>query len=143
MSSVRVLAVAVIWRGRDLFVFRGDDPERGSHFYRPLGGTVEFGEHSAQTVRREFLEEVGAELLGVRYLFTLEDIFPFKNALGHEIVQVYEAAFADGSFYEREEIEAAEHDGAPFTALWKPLHSFGVETERLVPEGLLERLRGR
>ena len=141
MNSVRVIAVAVIWRGSDLFVFRGYDSRKGSHFYRPLGGAVEFGEHSSQTVRREFLEEVGAELLGVRHLFTLENIFHFRDALGHEVVQVYEAAFADGSFYEREELEAAEHDGAPFTALWKGLDSFS-ETERLAPEGLLGKLRG-
>ena len=121
-------------------MLRGHDPRKGSHFYRPLGGAVEFGEHSAQTVRREFLEEVGAELSGVRYLFTLETIFTVGDRPGHEIVQVYEAAFSDGSFYEREEIEAAEHDGAPFTALWKGLDSFN-ETERLVPEGLLEKLR--
>ena len=49
--------------------------EKGRLYYRPIGGTIEFGERGEEAVRREFREEIAAELTEVRYLGTLENIY--------------------------------------------------------------------
>ncbi len=47
----------------------------GALFHRPLGGTVEFGERAAQTIEREFVEELGARLRTTKFLGVLENFF--------------------------------------------------------------------
>jgi len=53
--------------------------EQGRLYYRPLGGAIEFGERGEETVRREFCEEIAADLTDVRYLGTLENIYNNGN----------------------------------------------------------------
>jgi ADP-ribose pyrophosphatase YjhB (NUDIX family) len=55
-------------------VSEGSNPP-GGLFHRPLGGHVEFGEYAADTVRREFVEEISQELAEVRLAGVLENIF--------------------------------------------------------------------
>ena len=137
---VRPIAICVFRRDGGLFVFEGYDSAKGDHFYRPLGGAVEFGEPSDVTVRREILEEIGAEVTDLRHLGTMENIFTLEGQPGHEIVMVYEAKFADRSFYDRSRVDGHEDDGSPFKALWMPMDDFQQGRARLVPEGLLELL---
>jgi ADP-ribose pyrophosphatase YjhB (NUDIX family) len=96
-----VKAMAVIRRPRDgaLLVSEGIAPS-GVPFHRPLGGHVEFGEYAAETVRREFREEIGQELTEVRLAGVLENIFEWDGATEHEIVFIYTAAFADAAAYD-------------------------------------------
>lgn len=64
-----VKAMAVIQRPSDgaLLVSEYSGPE-SVRFHRLLGDHVEFGEHAADTIRREFLEEIGQALVGVQLL---------------------------------------------------------------------------
>lgn len=144
LRRIRPLAICLVCRetetSRNLFVMEGFDQVKGSWFYRPLGGGIEFGERGHETVKREFLEELGQELIGVRFLYALENLFTYAGQPGHELVMVYEGRFADKAVYELDMLEAHEDDGHPFTALWKPLAEFWSGRSRLVPEGLLERL---
>jgi NADH pyrophosphatase NudC (nudix superfamily) len=57
-------------------VFESYDTHKDETFYRLLGGSIEFGEPSEQTMRRELYEEAGLELCDVRYLATTENVFP-------------------------------------------------------------------
>jgi ADP-ribose pyrophosphatase YjhB (NUDIX family) len=68
--------MVLIRRPRDgaLLVSEHADPA-GAPFHRPLGGHVEFGEYALDTVNREFQEEIGQNLTGVRLLGVLENIF--------------------------------------------------------------------
>lgn len=117
----------------------GVDAVKGETFYRPLGGSIEFGEHSTGTVIREIREELSAEVTpgSLRYLGTLENIFVYNGMPGHEIVIVYNGELADDTLYDRAELAAFEDDGAPFRALRKRLDSFGPGAP-LYPDGLLE-----
>ena len=74
-------------------------PEKGRLYYRPLGGTIEFGERGEEAVRREFREEIAADLADVRYLGMLENIFTYDGRRGHEIVLVYDGLLTDASLY--------------------------------------------
>ncbi len=140
-EQIRPLALGVVWRGRDnaLLVFEGHNHVKGETFYRPLGGGIEFGERSWEALRREFREELGAELVGVRYLATLENIFTCNGQRGHEIVLLYEATLADQSFYERETFEVHE-ETETLMARWMSLREFQEGGPPLYPDGLLELL---
>jgi ADP-ribose pyrophosphatase YjhB (NUDIX family) len=62
-----VKAMVLIRRPRDgaLLVSEEANPS-AEPFHRPLGGHVEFGEYALDTVHREFREEIGQALTGVR-----------------------------------------------------------------------------
>ena len=136
-GRIRLLALAVIRDGPRLLVQKYKMPN-GNHFYRPLGGAVEFGERSAQTVQREIREEIGAEIEHVRYLATLENIFRRERQPAHWIALHCEAAFVDRSLYSTERIIGIEASGKPIEAVWVDLSQ--PLDGSLYPQGLLELL---
>jgi 8-oxo-dGTP pyrophosphatase MutT (NUDIX family) len=141
-GSIRPIAICVFRDGDRILVAEGYDPTKRQTFYRPLGGAIEFGEHSRSCIVREIREELGAEIEEVTHLGTLETVFVFDGAPGHEIVAIYDARFVDRSMYGREIIEGREGDGTDFVAMWKPLSWFRTGPP-LYPEGLLDLLEGR
>lgn len=138
-KRIRATALCVIWRSDSIFVAEGTDVVKQQTFYRPLGGSIEFGERGADTVIREFREEVGAELANVRYLCTLENIFTYNGEPGHEIVLVYEGEFADPEMYNKPYVDCTEGEGLPFRAVWKRVGGFSKDLP-LYPDGLWEVL---
>ena len=134
------MALAVIRDGPRVLVRRYRTPN-GDHYYRPLGGAVEFGERAAPTAIRELREEIGAEIENVRYLATLESIFERAGQPGHQIVFLFDADFADRSHYTSELIIGTESSGKRIEAVWvdvsQPLDG------PLYPEGLLDLLMAR
>jgi ADP-ribose pyrophosphatase YjhB (NUDIX family) len=139
---IRPIAVCVVRDGGRTFVAEGYDSVRRLTFYRPLGGTIEFGERGSECAARELLEETGAEVVDVVYLGTLENLFTYEGERGHEIVLVYEGRFADGRMYEVDELTCREGD-VEFRAVWKRFDEFDLETAPLYPEGLMDLLEGR
>ena len=139
-GHIRPIVLALIWRGEELLVFEGYDRADGGTFYRPLGGGIRFGERSDEALRRELREELGVELVGVRYLRTLENLFVHNGEPGHEIVQLYEATLADPSLYQREHFAVHEDGGLVLTARWMALNEFLGDGPPLVPAGLLPLL---
>jgi 8-oxo-dGTP pyrophosphatase MutT (NUDIX family) len=145
-NHIRAIAICLFRHGNRLLVAEGYDEVKRQTFYRPLGGTIEFGEYSHQTIVREIREELGAEVAHVTYLFTLENVFTHNGQPGHEIILIYDGAFKDETLYQRERLEACEDSGQPFIARWMPLDAFARDARRqsgvppLYPTGLLERL---
>ena len=137
MDSKRqiIKAMAVIRRPRDgaLLV---SEPADGS-FQRPLGGHVEFGEYAVDTIHREFGEEIGQRLTGVRLLGVLENIFPWHGGTEHEVVFIFSAAFADEAAYEIEEQVIA--DDSDSRVVWR---APGTVSPPLYPAGLTELIAG-
>ncbi len=140
-GRIRVLALGIIWRGDELLLMEGYDPAKRQTFYRPLGGGVEFGEHARDALLREFKEELGAELVNIRYRGALENVFTFNHQPGHEIMLLFEADFADQSLYARDDLVAVE-DQERIPTAWKRLADFTDETP-LYPVGLSELLAGQ
>ena len=133
----RPVAVALIRRGDDVLVFDVPDAVKGVVGWRLPGGTIEFGERGSETVVREIREELGVELVEPAYLGTVENIFTYLGAEGHELVRVYAARFADEWLYERDRFDCIEANGARFTCVWKPVADFRAGVP-LYPDGLLE-----
>ena len=142
MNQIRPIAICVFRHNDCILVAEGYDPVKKEHFYRPLGGGIEFGEYSEQTIQRELREELGAEVCDLNYLGTLENVYVFNGAPGHEIIQIYDGVFKDARLYEQTEILGQEVDiDDSFRAVWKHIDEFGDGKSILYPTGLLKLLR--
>jgi len=132
---IRALALCVFHHNGKILFNEFRDPVSQQTCFRPVGGGIEFGETSAETIVREVQEELGLSMTDMRLLGTLESLFVYNAKPGHEIVQVYDATFVDRSVYAHPQIEGHESNGAPFTARWHASSSFS-ELAPLVPKGL-------
>jgi ADP-ribose pyrophosphatase YjhB (NUDIX family) len=143
-ERIRPIAIGIFRRGDKILVFESRERDsRGRIFYRPLGGSIEFGEYGGQTLAREMREEIGAEIENVRYLGLCENLFRAPGGQrAHEIVLVYEADLADKTLYEVDEMLVTEDTGHTFKAFWKSLAFFQRGEAPLYPSGLLELLLG-
>lgn len=145
MNQIRPIAICVFLNNGRILVSEGYDPVKDEYFYRPLGGGIEFGETSAETICREIIEEinVGVEKESLRYLGTVENIFHFNGSAGHEIVMIYDGALKNSGLYGQAVIAGREANGEEIRAVWKGLDEFGDGRSILYPTGLLGMLRSK
>jgi 8-oxo-dGTP pyrophosphatase MutT (NUDIX family) len=140
-GRIRSIALCVFKKDDLILVQEGYDPIRKLTFYRPLGGGIEFGEHSRETAVREIREELKAEITNLTYLGLIENIFTYHGEQGHEIVLLYIADLVDSSFYEKSVFEVYEEGSSLLLkAVWKSLADFQSGETPLYPTGLLELL---
>lgn len=141
---IRPIALCIVWRADAVLVYEGFDPSKRQTFYRPLGGGIEFGEHSSAAAVRELREELGTRFLVPQLIGTIENIFVYDGETGHEIVQLYEGTLGDTGLYARDELVANEDNGLQYHVRWMPLASFlSYGAPPLYPEGLLALLTQR
>ncbi|MBW4632579.1 MAG: NUDIX hydrolase [Iphinoe sp. HA4291-MV1] len=138
-GEIRVIALGLIRDGHRIFVSEGYDPVKQQTFYRAMGGGVDFGETSLEALKREFQEEIQAELTNIRYLGCLENIFIYNGQPGHEIIQLFESDFVDSKFSQLEKLVFSEGERQK-TALWVDINRFKSGELRLVPEQFLDYL---
>jgi len=142
-KRVRPLAICVFRHHDRILVNEGYDPVRDQHFYRPLGGGIEFGETSMDTVCRELMEELNVEVerASLTYLGTVENIFTFNGIASHEIILIYDGALTESGLYDQPVIVGEEANGEEIRAVWMNIHEFGEGKSILYPTGLLEMLK--
>lgn len=98
------------------------------------GGHVCFGETNAETLKREFKEELGADITVGSLLWVGEVFFPWGSRPCHQLCLYYRAALTDdhtprcGSFIANEQMENVMF---PLHFHWIPLHE--VEALMLYP----------
>lgn len=138
-KEIRVIALGLIKDGERIFISEGYDPVKEQTFYRAMGGGVEFGETSFEALKREFQEEIQAELTNIRYLGCLENIFTFNGQPGHEIIQLYQCDFVDQKFYQQEKFVFSEGERQK-KAVWVEISRCKSGELRLVPEQFLDYL---
>ena len=143
-EQIRPIVIGIFRRGDAILVFESREPDSGGQiYYRPLGGSIEFGEYGHEALARELREEIDAEIRNPRYLGLNENLFTSPSGQrAHEIVLVYEAELADETLYEKDRMLVTEDSGATFIAYWKPLDFFQRGEAPLYPNGLLELLLG-
>lgn len=137
---IRPIAICLFKKDDTILVAEGYDSVKEDFFYRPIGGGIEFGEKSSDTLIREMKEELDAEISNLHFLGTVESIFTFDGNAGHEIVQVYDGEFIDKSLYNQRTLLIKEDNGKIHKAMWMPLSSFQNGELRLVPESLYDLL---
>lgn len=138
-NQIRVLALGLIRDGDRTFISEGYDPVKQQTFYRAMGGGVDFGETSYDALKREFQEEIQAELTNIKYLGCIENLFTFNGNPGHEIIQVYQCDFVEPKLYQLEELFFDEGERKK-KALWVDISRFKTGELKLVPEPFLEYL---
>lgn len=137
----RAVALGVVFRDGCVLV----EEQSGRHsrgtgaYYRPIGGTIEYGEKSADTVVREFREEIAMAVTVIRYLACIENIFMVDGQTGHEIVQVYAVEPVDKSLYSNDSFQVIEGNKAT-VAKWVPVEEFRTGKLVLYPDGLTETI---
>lgn len=89
--KLNIRAAAIIIHNNKVLTHRNVN----SDHYALLGGRVQIGESSEETVKREVLEELGKNIDIIGYVATFENFFEMKGKKYHEIMFVYEAEFTD------------------------------------------------
>ncbi len=142
-EHIRPIVICLFRRGSRILISEAYDAAKGDYFCRPVGGGVEFGEHSREAMLREIREEIGAGVENLELVGVLESIFRYEGEQGHEVVFVYDAEFQDKGMYERSEIQGYESEiDARFVARWQSLEELKEKDTRLVPEGLADLISG-
>ncbi len=99
MNTIRPNALVIIRRNDNLLVQKGKDEKTGKVFCRLLGGGIEFGESSNQTLVREIKEELNATIYNEKLLCVIENIFEFNDNKGHEITFLYSGDLLEDNLY--------------------------------------------
>ncbi len=131
-NKIRPLSLAIIRNDNKILVVPGYDPKKDEHFYRLVGGGIEFGETALEALHREFQEELALELESPELLDVVENIFTFDGRNGHEVVFVYEAKFSDKSAYLKETMTIIDHPEA--STVW--LDIANADLSKIYPNGL-------
>lgn len=119
---IRITVLGLARRNDEVLVSEAVDGVKGTEFYRFLGGGVDFQEYSKAALKREFLEEIGAEIISSKYLCKIENIFEFEGEKKHEILLVYEIELEE-EVYEKDEM-IQDENGALGKALWVNKNEF-------------------
>lgn len=104
-KEIRPIALGVAVRDGKILASRGYDKVKGTHFYRCLGGGIEFLEKSDATLKREFMEEIAADITVDKFLGVSENIFTFNGQTGHELILLYAVTVSEDSYKEQYCIE--------------------------------------
>jgi ADP-ribose pyrophosphatase YjhB (NUDIX family) len=141
-SSIRVKALGLAWRDTALLASEVLDDHGAIKGVRPLGGTVEFGETWQSALKREFREELGAEIELSGTSDVLENIYKHHDAIGHEVIFISPIIFLDKSFYLKDEIIFTESNGVECRAAWFELDDLANGELELFPKNLRAMLNG-
>ena len=137
--SYRVAGVCVVNNRVLLQTTTGEDKS----FAFP-GGHVAFGETNAETLRREFREEIGADISVGDLCWVAEIFFPWGNKPCHQICLYYKVELADSELLRKEVFLGEEHlEGRNFNLEfhWIPIEKTGeIEVYPVQAPQLLEKL---
>ncbi len=140
-KQIKVKALLYVERNDDeILVFEDFDKVKKEYYYRPLGGTVEFGERTIDTVAREILEETGEEAIIGDLFYISENFFVYSGDPRHEIVYIYKGSFKTDKLLHQDEFYIMESNGVQVKCKWINKNLFKNGTLRLEPEGLTEQL---
>lgn len=139
-TAIRPMVLTIVQRNNEILVSKGQHLINGQPHYRPLGGGIDFGERSHETVAREMIEEINVPLKNIEFLEVIESLFHSQDGTPrHHIIFLYRAEFADESNYEIETFEIIEdYFTEQVFGEWKPIEPFKNETAILHPKQMLK-----
>ncbi len=133
LNKISVKAMCVVGRnGQEVLAGIGRDDVKGEDFGRIVGGKIEFGETAESAVRREFQEELSANLEDLSFIKMVENIFTYNGQQGHEVVFVYRGNLADRALYQKDLIRV-EDGGRKFDVKWVSLDDVSSGKLKLYP----------
>ncbi len=148
---IRTVCLCLLQQDQRFLFQRIENVHKSKTMYRPVGGTMEYGENSLTAVTREVKEEINVEIIEPILQYVIENHFKFteqhqdsgeiKEVLGHEINFIYSAQAKDPLIYQQDIVYGIESNEVAYEAEWKTLTDLKEDLNALVvPEGLLELL---
>jgi transposase/ADP-ribose pyrophosphatase YjhB (NUDIX family) len=119
-AAVKVKAMGLFVSDGRLLVSPGFDPVSQKPHLRLLGGQVEFGERSEETLVREMREELGADVEVGELLEVVQNVYVLRGRQKHEIAFIHRARFLDDAFLGKNELPNIE-PGSDEVAKWLPI----------------------
>jgi len=135
-DGIRGLAIAFIRKEGKILLSPGFDKSKNEHFYRPIGGGINFGETSQEALKREFKEEIDADITDCQLITVIENIFTYEEKPWHELCFIYEAKFADENLYQTEKFKIL--DSADGEAIW--VDTGDLKSAIVYPAGIINYL---
>ncbi len=132
----RPIAICIFYHQDKILAVQGYDKIRKQKFYRPIGGGIELGETSRQALKREIKEELNADIINLKQIGIIENIFTYQGKPGHEIVFIYDAEFKDKKFYRQKNITVNEKSHKSL-AFWLPIDKLPLKNQPIYPPELL------
>lgn len=138
----RANTLGLIFRGNYILLEEqiGIHSQGSGVYYRPVGGTIELGERSEDTLVREYKEEIGAEIEIIKYIDCIENIYKIANKIGHEITLLYTVKFKNEELYKHEAFTVTEGDKITI-AKWISLDDIFDQRKIVYPIGLDELIK--
>jgi len=135
-KEIRPIALGLAIKNNKVLVSEGYDKVKDQTFYRCLGGGIEFLEKSDEALKREFKEEIGADVTVKDFLGLQENIFTFNGKNGHELIFIYSVDINDCDYKEEYNII----DEVNSIAKWIDIEGFKSGKEILYPTEVLKYL---
>jgi 8-oxo-dGTP pyrophosphatase MutT (NUDIX family) len=120
--------------------FHGKHSSGEGVYYRPIGGSIVYGEKSADALVREYKEELNVYIIIQQYMGCLDNIFLIDEEMGHEIIQLYSVGFKDEANNKKETFQVIERDKRA-VAKWLPTDDFISGQQVIYPNGVVEQLK--
>jgi len=135
-KEIRPIALGLAIKNGKVLVSKGYDKVKDQTFYRCLGGGIEFLEKSDEALKREFKEEIGADVTVKDFLGLEENIFTFNGKNGHELIFVYTVDVKDSDYKDNYTII----DEVDSYAVWMDIEQFKNGKEILYPTTVIKYL---
>ena len=130
-KEIRPIALGIAIKDNKLLVGEGFDNVKNQVFYRCLGGGIEFLEKSSDALKREFFEEIGANITVKDFIGLSENIFTYKGKKAHELILFYSIDITDKDY--KEEYIINDNCGK-YKAKWIDIDEFKYKKKILYPE---------
>ncbi len=129
-KEIRPIVLGIAIKNNKLLVGEGFDKTKNQTFYRCLGGGIEFLEKSSDALKREFKEEINADIIVKDFLGISENIFTYQGKRAHELILFYSIEIPDNDYME--EYHIADEDGC--IAKWINIDEFKNRNKIIYPE---------
>lgn len=136
-KEIRPIVLGLAIKNNKLLVGEGFDNVKNETFYRCLGGEIEFLEKSSEALKREFLEEIGANIILKDFLGTCENIFSYKGKNAHELILFYSIDICDSDYTE---VYNIKDGGCEYKAKWVDINEFKSKNKILYPKEVFKYL---
>ncbi|WBW99813.1 NUDIX domain-containing protein [Oceanirhabdus sp. W0125-5] len=137
-NDTRVSAKGFARRGEEILVIEEKDTSRGLEYYRLFGGGIQFQEKAVDALRREYKEEVGAELISEKFLGVIENSFEINGIEAHEILMLYEVELP--KYYYKNEKFITDCDLGHSDAMWVNRNEFIKGNKVMLPTQIVKYL---
>lgn len=136
-KEIRPIVLGICIKNNKLLVGEGYDNIKSETFYRCLGGGIEFLEKSEEALKREFLEEISANIIVKDFLGMSENIFEYKGKMAHELILFYLIDISDNDYKEEYDIKDGE---SKYKAKWIDIDEFKNRNKILYPKEVFKYL---